>query len=460
MADPAQADRPIGTSESWQTRLVGSHDLQGREALQVTLRGDWCYVGHLPGRALNPLTGEVEDNGTSILDVSDPAAPVLVAHIPGASGDNCRAVQVIHSPRDGRVYLARNHETPTSNGWDVFDVTDRARPARVAAIRETPLGPISHAHKAWWDEGTGLYFTSTGEPGFRPGGHLVIWDLSDPARPGFVSRHWITGQHESEPDPGGRGLTMHHPIVDMAAQQLYLGYPWGGHLLAVDISDIREPRTTLEFTIEPTFNKGPHTVLPYFGVTCPNFSPGIGDVRDFLLFVNEANNWRPGKREIRTMVYVLDVTAWEHPMTVETFRVPDAGYVGRGGRFGPHQFAETRDGRLYAPADNDQLLFLAYFNAGLRIVDVSDPFDLREVGYYVPPITERTLVRPSRFEDAPELQELHQTVIQTNDVDLDHRGLAYLSDRMGTGLHIVEFTGPRRSTSSSASAVASEVTSG
>jgi hypothetical protein len=430
-----------GHAESWRTRLIGEHDLQGREALQVTLRGSWCYIGHLPGRAFNSLTGTVEENGTSILDVADPSAPRLIAHIPGEAGGNCRAVQVIHSPRDGRDYLVRNHETASFCGFDVFDITDRANPIETARIRETPAGAISHAHKGWWDEETGLYFASAGDPGFRPGGHLMIWDIADPHRPEFFAHHWIHGQRESEPDPGGRGLTMHHPIVDMANRRAYVGYPRGGMLQAIDLSDIREPRTVLEFSIEPTFNKGPHTILPFFGVICPNFSPGIGDVRDFLLFVNEANNWRPGKNEVRTMLFVLDVTAWEHPMTVSTFRVPDAPYIGRGGRFGPHQFAETRDGRLYDPAANDNLLFLAYFSGGLRIVDVSDPFAVREVGHYVPATTERTLVRPSRFEASPELQGLDKRVIQSNDVDLDRRGLAYLSDRAGTGLHIIEFTG-------------------
>jgi hypothetical protein len=439
------------TEESWRTRLVGVHDLQGRESLQVTLKGDWCYVGHLPGRALNPLTGEVEENGTSILDVSDPAAPVLVCHIPAEADANCRAVQVIHSPGDGRAYLTRNNEAPGAAGLDVFDVTDRSRPVRTAAIRETPAGSISSSHKGWWDEATGLYFASVGEPGFRPGGHLGIWDLSDPRRPAFVGRHWIPGQHESEPDPdpGGRGLTMHHPIVDMAAGRAYMGYPWGGQLVVVDLADIANPRSILTYSIEPTFNKGPHTAIPFFGVECPNFSPGIGDVRDFILFVNEANNWRPSKKEVRTMLFVLDVTAWDHPMTVETFRVPDAAYIDRGGRFGPHQFAETRDGRLYAPAENDNLLFVAYFSGGLRILDVADPFDVREVGFYVPAITERTMARPSRFDDAPELQGLVKRVIQTNDVDLDQRGLAYLTDRAGTGLHIIEFMGREPTTAGS-----------
>jgi hypothetical protein len=62
-------------SESYNTQLVGFSDLQGRETLQVELRGDWCYVGHLPGNRVNPLTGKAEDNGTTLLDVSKPELP-------------------------------------------------------------------------------------------------------------------------------------------------------------------------------------------------------------------------------------------------------------------------------------------------------------------------------------------------------------------------------------------------
>lgn len=429
----------ISEAESWQTRLVGSNDLQGRESLQVTLKGDWCYVGHLPGRALNPATGIEEPNGTSIIDVSDPTNPKLTHHIPAASGANCRAVQVIHSPRDGRDYLIRNHETDSEWGWEIFDISDRANPIRMTRITSTPEGPISHAHKAWWDQESGLFFTSVGEPGFRPGGHLVIWDLSEPQQPTFVSRHWISGQHMSEPDPGPGGLTMHHPIVDLSNDRVYMGYPRGGHVVVVDIADIAHPTTVLEFCVSPTFNRGPHTVMPFYDVACPNFAPGNGDVRDFILFCSEANNWRPGNQEIRAMLFSLDVTAWDHPMTVSTFRVPDGDYASRGLRFGPHQFAETMDSHLYSPRANNNLLFLAYFNAGLRVLDMSDPFKPTEVGFYVPATTDRTLARPSRFDDDPSLQSLNKIVIQTNDVDLDYRGLAYLSDRGGTGLHIVEY---------------------
>jgi LVIVD repeat-containing protein len=354
-----------------------------------------------------------------------------VSHIATTADSTCRAVQFAR--RDGRDYIVRvnEHEGAKSatgpKSLQIFDVTDRERPAMVSEISSTPNGPITWAHKGWWDESSGMYFCSVGEKGFRMGGHYTAWDLSAPAEPRFVGRHWLRGQHESEPHAEERAPTMHHPIVDMKNRRAYLGYPWGGDLEVLDIADPAKPKPILHYSIAPTFNKGPHTLLPFFGVKCPDFAPGKGDVRDFILFVNEANNAKPESREVRTMLYVLDVTAWEHPMIVQTWRLPDAPYAATGGRFGSHQFAETRDGELYSLQDNANLLFVAYFNAGLRILDLSDPFRVREVGSYVPAITERTF---STFG---------HRVIQTNDVDLDRRGLAYLTDRAGTGLHVVEF---------------------
>ncbi len=64
--------------------LVGHHDLQTRWSYQPVPHrvGDrWIlFVGHHAGEAMNPLTGNVERNGMSILDVTDPAAPVLLHH--------------------------------------------------------------------------------------------------------------------------------------------------------------------------------------------------------------------------------------------------------------------------------------------------------------------------------------------------------------------------------------------
>ena len=100
--------------------------------------------------------------------------------------------------------------------------------------------------------------------------------------------------------------------------------------------------------------------------------------------------------------------------------------MGPGGRFGPHQLAETKDGEIIG----GMLLYVAYFNAGLRIVDLADPYHPREVGFYIPDPVGSSTGRG-------------KTIIQTNDVDLDYRGFIYITDRAGNGLHILEFTGEK-----------------
>ena len=67
--------------------LLGQHDLQGRSAYQPIVREQGgrfiAYVGHHGGSALNTLSGRMEDNGTSVVDVTNPRQPKYIAHIPG-----------------------------------------------------------------------------------------------------------------------------------------------------------------------------------------------------------------------------------------------------------------------------------------------------------------------------------------------------------------------------------------
>ena len=67
--------------------LLGSNDLQARSAYQPVIQRQGtryiAYVGHHAGSMPNVLTGRFEDNGTSIVDVTNPRQPKYLAHIPG-----------------------------------------------------------------------------------------------------------------------------------------------------------------------------------------------------------------------------------------------------------------------------------------------------------------------------------------------------------------------------------------
>jgi hypothetical protein len=86
------------------------------------------------------------------------------------------------------------------------------------------------------------------------------------------------------------------------------------------------------------------------------------------------------------------------------------------------------------------MVFIAYFNAGVRAVDIRDPFNPREAGFYIPATTAHTDKRCVTVGGA----ERCKVAIQTNNVEVDDRGLIYLVDRADTGLDIVELTGAAR----------------
>jgi len=87
-----------------------------------------------------------------------------------------------------------------------------------------------------------------------------------------------------------------------------------------------------------------------------------------------------------------------------------------------------------------RLMFFANFNAGVRAVDVRDPFHPKEVGAYVPATTDKTDKRCVKIGDKEECK----VAIQTNNVEVDDRGLIFAVDRANTGLHILEITGDAR----------------
>ena len=91
----AQAPKIGDPPEARNMRLVGYNDLQARSAYQPIIhkQGDRyiAYIGHHGGtqavpKPVNPLTGQAEFNGTSIVDVTDPKQPKYLTHIPGLEG--------------------------------------------------------------------------------------------------------------------------------------------------------------------------------------------------------------------------------------------------------------------------------------------------------------------------------------------------------------------------------------
>src|SRR6202043_2377072 len=135
--------------EASNMKLVGTNDLQARSAYQPTIhhQGDrWiAYIGHHGGTddipdPVNPLTGKAEPNGTSIVDVTDPAHPKYLHHIPGQEGKyEGGGGKTLPKADPNAVYMLR---TFGSEAHEIWNVADPAKPVLL-----TRIGGLKDTHK-------------------------------------------------------------------------------------------------------------------------------------------------------------------------------------------------------------------------------------------------------------------------------------------------------------------------
>ena len=456
-AGPASSQAPARGhgAEAQDMELVGHDDLQGRTAYQPTIHKHGnrfiAYVGHHGGKARNPLTGRDEDNGTSIVDVTDPARPRYLVHVPGMPGgpEQGGAQMARVCDRGSKTYLLRTmgNNVPNS-GHEVWDVTDPAMPQKTSTV----VSGLSTTHKNWWECDTGIAYLISGDlakanplqlgpSGWRTGRMTKIYDLSDPAKPVFIRDFGLAGQEPGSTGPVTIAQGAHGPTV--VGNRVYFAYGTSaeGALQIVDrqklLTGPKEPTAAnlnapeiSRLYMSP--NWGGHTAFPVLGIPIADWAPNTKErVRDFVVLVSEAiaNECR----ESRHATFMVDVTTETRPFSVATFQVPESkgNFCRRGGRFGPHSTSESFASIFYR-----KLVFVAYFNGGVRAVDIRNPYAPREAGFYVPATTERTGERC-----VTNGTQSCKVAIQTNNVEADERGFVYLADRANTGLHIVRLTG-------------------
>ena len=440
-------------AEKSNMELVGYNDLQARSAYQPVIQkqGDrWiAYIGHHAGVQPNPLTGKDEPNGTSVVDVTDPKHPKYIAHIPGEGGGSgeaggaqmvraCSGAELPHADKS-RFYILRSFG---SSAHEIWDVSDPAKPSRLTVV----VSGLRDTHKSWWECDTGIAYLVSGAPNWRAKRMAQIYDLSDPAHPVFIRNFGLPGQQ-----PGARGQTpedLHGPMsTGPKGNRVYFAYgnSRDGVLEIVDREKLLKgpPEPTDENLRYPVVARvdypddvGAHTAFPMMRVPMTEFTKqSKGEVKDFVALVGEtvANECR----EYRQMVRFIDITQEQKSVGVSTWTVPEASgnFCSAGGRFGAHSSNENM-----TPIYYNRILFLAFFNAGVRALDVRNPMQPKEIAYYIPAITDKTDKRC-----VGQGAEQHcKVAIQTNNVEVDDRGYIYAVDRANTGMHILALTGAAR----------------
>ena len=440
-------------------RLVGYNDLQGRTAYQPVIQKQgsrWiAYVGHHGDKKINPLNQRQEDNGTSVIDVTDPKQPKYLAHIPGEEGKAeqggaqmvrvCSGAQLPKADKS-KFYMLRVFG---NQAHEVWDVTEPAKPALLTTIGKGLKG----THKNFWECDTGIAYLVSGNPQWRTNRMTQIYDLSDPAKPVFIRDFGLVGQ---QPGAGGAvPISLHGAIsTGPKGNRVFLGYGTNveGVLQIVDreklLNGAKDP--TPENLLAPQIARvdmppmhGAHTVFPLLNMEIPEFSKNLlGKTRDFIVVTDESI--QKECLEGRQMVWFVDISTDSKPFGVSNWTVSEksGNFCSKGGRFGAHSSNEST-----APVFHKRIMFFSWFNAGVRALDVRDPFNPKEIAYFIPGMTANTVVLETPVGQAvklPYTDAATRRAIQTNNVEVDERGYIYIVDRANTGMHILELTGPAR----------------
>ena len=397
--------------------LLSRCDQGGRlDGVQVIVHKGHAFIGHMFA------------DGFSVVDVRDPRQPKTVAFVAApkntrshhlqihgdlliaVNGPNIWAMQQYASQAD---YYAKSLadsltiDKPFGAGVRIFDISNPAAPREISYLGMPGLG----AHRIWWVGGRYAY-ASVHLEGFID--HvLAVIDMADLAKPALVGHWWLPGMWraggETTPASFGKRTALHHMIT--AGNIGYAAWRDGGYTIH-DLSDPVKPKLLSHRNYSPPFGGGAHTPLPL---------PG----RNLLILGDEATTSSCANGLAYT--WVIDVRAPDNPVSIATLPTPDEDdFCAKGAKFGPHNMHENRPGSFVS----EELIFATYHNAGLRIYDVRDAFQPKQVGYFVPPPPE-TIVdqRPNPAK-----------VIQSCDVFVDPNGVMYLTDT-NAGLYILQYEG-------------------
>jgi hypothetical protein len=412
---PAFAD-PI--PKGWQAqnmKAIGYSDLNGRRGgCKMAIKqvgGRWyMYMGHL------------WDYGWSVLDVTDPTNPKVLKFLDGPTNtwdiqvtlhDNLMITALQQSPPD----WGGDPSKPFGEGILLWDISDPANPKQITQWKTGSTG----THRNSYPGGKYAYL-SAAAPGYK-GNILIILDVSDPANPKEAGRWSMPGQKPDDP-PAPPPYGFHGPAnISPDGKMAAMGYAPG--VINLDISDIAHPKLIGQLNFTPPFisagSQSEHTVLPLWSrklLFASSEAAAEGCATDALDFAVMIDNTNLAKPRLISML----------PLPKPPKSAPYKNFCDKGGRFGPHN--TNQEIHLPDVEQPNNLIYLTYFNAGLQVYDIKDPYMPEITGYFIPPNpTKHVGYYPKAM------------VNQTEDVLVDTRGNIYITDKEW-GMFVLRYSGP------------------
>ncbi|MGI6852109.1 LVIVD repeat-containing protein [Mesorhizobium sp. 1B3] len=386
-----------------------SHGMQRISYIELDGRPAFKMAIHRSGDKYYLYTAHFWHSGLSVVDITDPTNPRFVRFIEGPPNTFTLQVQIA----EGKMITSMEKipeewggdtTKPFSEGFLIWDLSDPESPQQLGHYRTGGLG----THRNYYDGGR--YVHATALPQGYDGHIYQIVDISDPANPREVSRWWRTGQWLAGGEGGVPFGTFLHGGAYVMGDRAYLPYSAGGFVI-LDISDVTAPKLVSDLPFSPPFQAfiSVHTSRPLS--------------RRPLVVVNSEAIEEMGNEPLG-YAGIVDVSDERAPRLVSLFPQPippkELGistFYDRPGRFGPHNQHQWQNQDVLH--NDEDLVFLTYFNAGLRVYDISNERKPVEIACFIP-------ADPKERKGPLPKTGL---VTQSEDVLVDNRGNIFVSDK-------------------------------
>jgi len=281
-----------------------------------------------------------------------------------------------------------------------YDITDPAKPNLLQEYNTGEKGNGTHMN--FYDGGQYAYLDCGWDDTLRMENHqrpysngVMIVDMTDPSNVKEVSRWWAPGQKFSEDAeykkyiwagdhtswPSNHGAITVPKRVEDGGTIGYTGFGAFG-MFILDLSDIKHPKPLSQLQYD--FNA--FGTIPFH--TCYPVVSDAAHPRLNNLIVAAHEALEADCREVYHTPYVVDVKDPKNPKIIGFFPRPEApkdapytDFCFARGRFGSHN---TQDW-LAPGASHPEFIAMSFFNAGVRIFDISNPTAPKEVAWFVPP---------------------------------------------------------------------------
>ena len=311
----------------------------------VRLNDIWGWTDPETGKEY-ALVGRVD--GTSFVDISDPANPVYLGDLPKT------AVSPGSTWRDIKVY--EDHafivaDGAGEHGMQVFDLT-RLRDVENAPVTFTVdahYTRIQSAHNIVINEESGFAYTVGNSGGSETcGGGLHMIDIHDPLNPTFAGcfSDPTTGRQKTGYTHDAQCVMYRGPDQDYQGREIC----FGSNETALSIADVTDKANPVALSMAE---------YPNVGYT---HQAWLTEDQHYLYMDDELDELNGLVDHTRTLVW--DVSDLDDPVLVKEFLNPNATSI---------------DHNLYVKGDK---VYQSNYTSGLRVLDIANPVEPEEVGFF------------------------------------------------------------------------------